>query len=62
MSLELWLSAFALMLVVEGIGPLLFPNRWRSFILKLAEEKTNNIRQIGFVLVIIGSILLFLNN
>lgn len=62
MSLDLFLSAFALMLVFEGIGPLLFPNRWRSFILKLASEQPNNIRQIGLVLVIIGCILLFLNN
>ena len=58
MDFTLMMSAFALMLIFEGIGPFLFPKRWRSFILKLAEEKPNTIRQIGLSLLVVGSILL----
>ena len=58
MTLEVILTAFALMLILEGLGPLLFPNRWRSFMLSLAKEKISSIRQIGVALVVIGSLLL----
>ncbi|KGK01062.1 DUF2065 domain-containing protein [Thalassotalea sp. ND16A] len=62
MSVEIMLSAFALMLIMEGVGPLLFPNKWQNFMLKLAKEKPNTIRQIGGVIFIFGFILLFFNN
>ncbi|OUS27755.1 DUF2065 domain-containing protein [Thalassotalea sp. 42_200_T64] len=62
MSLETMLSAFALMLIMEGVGPLLFPNKWQNFMLKLAKEKPNTIRQIGGAIFIFGFILLFFIN
>lgn len=50
----LW-PAFALLLIVEGIGPLLFPNRWQAYLRKLATEPAQNLRQLGLVLVLVGS-------
>lgn len=50
----LW-PAFALLLIVEGIGPLLFPNRWQAYLRKLATEPVQNLRQLGLVLVLVGS-------
>ncbi|WP_051685925.1 DUF2065 domain-containing protein [Rheinheimera texasensis] len=47
--------AFAMLLIVEGIGPLLFPNRWQAYLRKLATEPAQNLRQLGLVLVLAGS-------
>ncbi len=46
--------ALALLLVVEGIGPLLFPNRWQAYLRKLSAEPVQNLRQLGMVLVFAG--------
>ncbi|TLU65843.1 DUF2065 domain-containing protein [Thalassotalea litorea] len=54
MTLSIFLLALALMLIFEGIGPLLYPNRWQSLMLKLAQEDVKVIRQIGLVLIIAG--------
>ncbi|NMP17029.1 MULTISPECIES: DUF2065 domain-containing protein [unclassified Thalassotalea] len=61
MTIEIVLIAFALMLMFEGLGPLLFPNRWRNFMMQLAKEKPTTIRQIGLVLVTIGAVLFMAN-
>jgi uncharacterized protein YjeT (DUF2065 family) len=53
MSDWLW-PALALLLIIEGIGPLLFPNRWQSYLRKLSAEPAQNLRQLGFVLVLSG--------
>lgn len=49
----LW-PALAILLIVEGVGPLLFPNRWQSYLRKLSNEPAQNLRQLGFVLVFSG--------
>ncbi|BDX04666.1 DUF2065 domain-containing protein [Planctobacterium marinum] len=51
--------AFALLLILEGIGPLLFPNRWRKYLQSLAQLPGNQLQQIGGVMVIAGAILLW---
>lgn len=48
------LLAFALFLILEGIGPLLFPNKWQKFIQQLANQAPNQLRQMGGVMVVIG--------
>ncbi|MDN3652869.1 DUF2065 domain-containing protein [Thalassotalea ponticola] len=58
MSYDILLSAVALMFIFEGLAPLLFPNRWQSFMLKLANEPTSQIRQIGLLLVGLGAIIM----
>jgi len=54
----LW-PALAIVLIVEGIGPLLFPTRWRLYLLQVSQQPTNQLRQIGGILVVIGLISLF---
>ena len=56
------LMAIAIALIIEGLIPALFPNKWRSYVLKLANEPVNNIRQIGFFLVLIGVVLFWAVN
>ncbi len=46
--------ALAMLLVLEGLGPLLFPNRWRSYLQKLANEPVAQLQQVGLVLVSAG--------
>ncbi|MBI1906219.1 MAG: DUF2065 domain-containing protein [Rhodocyclales bacterium] len=54
------LMAFALMLVVEGILPLIAPARWRETFLQLARLADGQIRFIGLASVLSGLILLLL--
>lgn len=54
----LW-PALAIVLIVEGIGPLLFPTRWRLYLLQISQMQTNQLRQTGGVLVVIGVVCLF---
>ena len=56
------LPALALVLIVEGIGPLLFPNKWRNYLLQVSQQPINQLRQMGGVLVIIGTLLLLYFN
>lgn len=60
MSGVIW-AALALVLIIEGIGPMLFPNAWKRYISELSSQPTEQIRTIGGVLVTIGCVsLLFL--
>ena len=61
MTLSLFLTALALMLIFEGIGPFFFPKRWQNFMLKIANENANTVRQMGLALLVSGVILLIFN-
>ncbi len=54
----LW-PALAMVLVIEGLGPLLFPNRWQAYLRKLADEPAANLQQLGLVLVSAGALWLW---
>ncbi|MEG3766667.1 DUF2065 domain-containing protein [Alteromonas sp. 14N.309.X.WAT.G.H12] len=54
----IWL-ALAMVCIIEGLGPLLMPNRWRRYLLAISQQPSNQLRQIGGVLVIVGAITLF---
>ncbi|MCW8107998.1 DUF2065 domain-containing protein [Alteromonas ponticola] len=54
----LW-PALAIVCIIEGLGPLLIPNRWRLYLLEISQQPTNHLRQIGGALVVIGTISLF---
>ncbi|MBA6341445.1 DUF2065 domain-containing protein [Colwellia sp. MB02u-10] len=56
------LTALAIALIIEGVIPALFPNKWRAYVLKLANEPVNTIRQIGLFLLLIGIILFWTVN
>ncbi|AEE21097.1 DUF2065 domain-containing protein [Paraglaciecola chathamensis] len=53
------LIAFALVLIIEGIGPMLFPNKWRNYLQQMVEQPVNQLRSIGGTLVTIGLVSLF---
>ena len=55
-----WHAVIALVFIVEGMMPLLFPRIWQGYIRKLAEEPIGAVRQVGGVLFLIGIILLWL--
>lgn len=54
----LW-PALAIVCIIEGLGPLLMPNRWRLYLLQVSQQPGNQLRQVGGVLVIIGVVSLF---
>lgn len=53
------LTAFALMLVIEGLLPLVAPAAWRETFLRLAQMADGQIRFIGLTSMLIGVVLLF---
>lgn len=60
MSGALW-SAFALVLVIEGLPLLLVPSRWRDVIRQVSSLADGQLRFFGLVLVLSGlGFLLFL--
>lgn len=53
------LTAFALVMVIEGIMPFLSPKSMRSSLQKLLTMSDNNLRILGFSSMISGVILLY---
>jgi uncharacterized protein YjeT (DUF2065 family) len=54
------LTAFALMLVIEGVLPFLAPQLWRETFRRLTELTEVQIRFIGLTSMIVGLFLLYL--
>ncbi|MFT6208140.1 MAG: hypothetical protein ACJA0T_002058 [Colwellia sp.] len=54
------LTAFALVLIIEGLVPALFPNKWQNYLIKLTQQPTSSIRKIGMSLLLFGVIILWL--
>lgn len=54
------LTAFALMLVIEGVLPFLVPTVWRETFRRLTEMTDGQIRFIGLTSMLAGLLLLFL--
>jgi len=58
---ETLLTALGLVLIIEGFGPALFPNKWQNYLLKLAEQPAENIRNMGLLILVVGVIILWLS-
>lgn len=56
MSSSIWL-AIGLVLIVEGLGPLIAPNGWRNMVAQLSEQPDNQLRRIGGCLVVAGAVI-----
>jgi uncharacterized protein YjeT (DUF2065 family) len=54
-----FLMAFALMLVIEGILPFLFPTQWRETFRRITKLSDGQIRFFGLSSMIAGLLLLF---
>lgn len=57
MSWQLFLSAVALMLIFEGLGPALFPKQWRAYLLQIVQSDERTLKAIGIILILIGAVL-----
>ncbi len=55
-----WLGALALMLLFEGLLPLLSPGRWRSVFESALRLSDGQIRFIGLASVVSGGVLLLI--
>ena len=54
------LTAFALMLVIEGVLPFLVPNVWRDAFRRLTDLSDGQIRFIGLTSMLTGLLLLYI--
>ena len=54
------LTAFALMLVIEGVLPFLVPGLWRDTFRRLTEMTDGQIRFIGLTSMLTGLVLLYI--
>ncbi|PQJ64843.1 MULTISPECIES: DUF2065 domain-containing protein [Photobacterium] len=59
MSHSIWM-ALGLVLVVEGLGPLLAPRGWREMVNQLSQQNDNNLRRIGGCLVVAGAVIAYM--
>lgn len=54
------LTAFALMLVLEGLLPFIAPNAWRETFRRITELSNGQIRFLGLSSILVGIILIFI--
>ncbi|MDN4502092.1 DUF2065 domain-containing protein [Alteromonadaceae bacterium BrNp21-10] len=54
---NLVILAFALFLILEGIGPLLFPKKWQRYLAQIASQPAQQLRWMGAVMVCLGAAL-----
>lgn len=54
------LTAFALVLVIEGVLPFLMPMLWRDTFRRLTEMSDGQLRFIGLTSMLVGLLLLYL--
>jgi uncharacterized protein YjeT (DUF2065 family) len=53
------LTAFALMLILEGIMPFLAPNAWRQTFQRMIALKDGQLRFVGLISMLGGALLMF---
>lgn len=56
---ELFL-AFCLVLIIEGILPFLYPQRWRALVEQLSEISNSSLRMMGLISMLLGVVGLYL--
>ena len=54
--------ALCLVLVIEGIVPFLWPERWRRMVVRFSEIDNKTMRTMGLVSMIMGTGILYLIN
>ncbi|HDR2541130.1 TPA: DUF2065 domain-containing protein [Enterobacter mori] len=59
MNSTIWL-ALALVLVLEGLGPMLYPRGWRRMIATMSQLPDNILRRFGGGLVVAGSVIYYM--
>ena len=59
MSNAIWV-ALGLVLILEGVGPFVVPDRWRTMVLEMAKQSDNQLRRIGGCLVVAGAVIVYM--
>lgn len=54
------ITALCLMMVLEGLGPLLFPSRWQKIMREIVSKDVASIRRLGMMSVFLGCLSLLL--
>lgn len=54
------LTAFALVLIIEGLLPFASPRRYRQMVAQLVALGDNHIRTVGLVIIVVGLVLLYI--
>lgn len=54
------LTGIGLLLLFEGLGPLLMPRGWQQLLRLLSEQPAEQLRRIGGSLVVAGSVILWM--
>jgi uncharacterized protein YjeT (DUF2065 family) len=54
------LVAFCLMLIMEGMLPFLYPQKWRKLVVQLAQISDRHMRLLGLASMLLGLVLLYL--
>jgi hypothetical protein len=54
------LLALGLFLIVEGVLPALFPNRWRAYLVKILEQPVGSIQRMGIISFFLGVVILYI--
>ena len=65
MASEFWyqlLIGFCMLLILEGILPFVYPQRWRGLVQQLALVSNRALRVTGFLSMMAGVILLYMIN
>ena len=58
MTADDWLRAIGLVLILEGLMPLVAPSNWREMFLRVAQLRDGQIRFVGFGATLAGVALL----
>ncbi|MGL6262185.1 DUF2065 domain-containing protein [Vibrio sp. WXL103] len=56
MSNAIWL-ALGIVLIIEGLGPLLVPNGWRAMLQEIVAQPDSQLRRLGGCLVVSGLVM-----
>jgi len=54
------LLAIALMLIIEGMFPFVFPSAWRDTFRRIAERPVHQVRIGGLIVMVLGLVLLLI--
>jgi uncharacterized protein YjeT (DUF2065 family) len=57
--IQLMLIALAMVLIIEGLGPMLFTKKWRLFLQLVSEQPSSQLRTLGGILVTVGVVILY---
>lgn len=57
--IDVILIALAMVLILEGFGPMLFVNKWQHFLYQMSQQPAGQLRTMGGILFTIGAVSLF---